>query len=185
MNRNVRGFTIVELLIVIVVIAILAAITIVTFNGIQERARIAQAETELKALSSAVRIARIQNERVLMQITGDDHTKSSCMQSANVVRADLDTLSKSHTCWTDYVAAIEAIEVASETPLEGLKDGSPWGGPYLIDENEGENSAAYPASPCQEDFVNAFSGSTRKVQHRVPLHRGGCTPGDSTYFVTL
>ena len=35
---NRRGFTIVELLIVIVVIAILAAITIVAFNGIQNRA---------------------------------------------------------------------------------------------------------------------------------------------------
>lgn len=34
-----RGFTIVELLIVIVIIAILAAITIVAFNGIQQRAR--------------------------------------------------------------------------------------------------------------------------------------------------
>jgi len=33
------GFTIVELLIVIVVIAILAAITIVAYNGIQQRAR--------------------------------------------------------------------------------------------------------------------------------------------------
>jgi len=35
-----RGFTIVELLIVIVVIAILAAITIVAYNGIQQRSRI-------------------------------------------------------------------------------------------------------------------------------------------------
>lgn len=34
-----RGFTIVELLIVIVVIGILAAITIVAYNGIQQRAR--------------------------------------------------------------------------------------------------------------------------------------------------
>ncbi|RYF29318.1 MAG: prepilin-type N-terminal cleavage/methylation domain-containing protein [Chloroflexi bacterium] len=33
------GFTIVELLIVIVVIGILAAITIVAFNGVQKRAQ--------------------------------------------------------------------------------------------------------------------------------------------------
>lgn len=38
-NKNSRGFTIVELLIVIVVIAILAAISIVAYNGIQQRAR--------------------------------------------------------------------------------------------------------------------------------------------------
>lgn len=36
---NTPGFTIVELLIVIVVIGILAAITIVAFNGIQQRAK--------------------------------------------------------------------------------------------------------------------------------------------------
>ncbi len=41
LNRR-RGFTIVELLIVIVVIGILAAITIVAYNGIQQRARNAQ-----------------------------------------------------------------------------------------------------------------------------------------------
>lgn len=37
-SSNNRGFTIVELLIVIVVIGILAAITIVAFNGVQSRA---------------------------------------------------------------------------------------------------------------------------------------------------
>lgn len=38
-RRHQTGFTIVELLIVIVVIAILAAITIVAYNGVQNRSR--------------------------------------------------------------------------------------------------------------------------------------------------
>lgn len=43
--KEQRGFTIVELLIVIVVIAILAAITIVAYNGIQAQARTTKAKT--------------------------------------------------------------------------------------------------------------------------------------------
>lgn len=39
MKKSKSGFTIIELLIVIVIIAILATITIVAFNGIQQRAR--------------------------------------------------------------------------------------------------------------------------------------------------
>lgn len=42
-GQKQKGFTIVELLIVIVVIGILAAITIVAYNGIQERARMSSA----------------------------------------------------------------------------------------------------------------------------------------------
>lgn len=49
-----RGFTIVELLIVIVVIGILAAITIVAYSGMQERARFAKNQTNLKTLNNAV-----------------------------------------------------------------------------------------------------------------------------------
>ena len=38
-SEKQKGFTIVELLIVIVIIGILAAITIVAYNGIQQRAQ--------------------------------------------------------------------------------------------------------------------------------------------------
>ena len=41
-SKRKSGFTLVELLIVIVIIAILAAITIVAYNGIQQRAKNAQ-----------------------------------------------------------------------------------------------------------------------------------------------
>ena len=48
MRQKLVGFTIVELLIVIVVIGILASITVVVFNGIQERARNSQTLSAVK-----------------------------------------------------------------------------------------------------------------------------------------
>lgn len=49
MNKSKSGFTIIELLIVIVVIAILAAITVVAYNGIQQRARDSKVITAVNA----------------------------------------------------------------------------------------------------------------------------------------
>jgi prepilin-type N-terminal cleavage/methylation domain-containing protein len=49
-RQKQSGFTIVELLIVIVVIAILAAITIVAYNGIQSRARTSSAQAAANSL---------------------------------------------------------------------------------------------------------------------------------------
>ena len=48
------GFTLVELLIVIVIIAILAAITIVAYNGIQGRARAASATSDLTNIAKQI-----------------------------------------------------------------------------------------------------------------------------------
>jgi len=49
-----RGFTIVELLIVIVVIGILAAITIVAFNGVQNKAKQSSAQSALAQASKKI-----------------------------------------------------------------------------------------------------------------------------------
>lgn len=57
------GFTIVELLIVIVVIGILAAITIVAYNGVQQRARDSERQSDVSAITKALELYYIDNGR--------------------------------------------------------------------------------------------------------------------------
>ena len=61
LNKQQRGFTIVELLIVIVVLGILAAIVITTFNGIQTRGRDTERQTDIKALHGQLEAYYAQN----------------------------------------------------------------------------------------------------------------------------
>lgn len=54
--RNVSGFTIVELLIVIVVIGVLASITVVAYTGIQDRARNSTVRGAMDTVEKALRL---------------------------------------------------------------------------------------------------------------------------------
>ncbi len=51
-RKKEEGFTIVELLIVIVIIGILATLVIITFTGIQQRARNTKRQTDINAIDS-------------------------------------------------------------------------------------------------------------------------------------
>lgn len=62
-KRTQQGFTIVELLIVIVVIGILAALVITTYNGIQEKGRNTERTTDLKALQGQLEAYYASNGR--------------------------------------------------------------------------------------------------------------------------
>lgn len=61
LNHRKPGFTIVELLIVIVVIAILATISIVAYNGIQARSRDSIRKQDLANLAKATQLYAVDN----------------------------------------------------------------------------------------------------------------------------
>lgn len=60
-KKRQSGFTIVELLIVIVVIGILATLVLVTFTGIQKKARDSQRQTDINAVNSQLEAFYAQN----------------------------------------------------------------------------------------------------------------------------
>lgn len=64
-NKNLKqqGFTIVELLIVVVVIAILAAITIVSYNGITNRANQSAAKSAASTVQKKIEVYQAENGR--------------------------------------------------------------------------------------------------------------------------
>lgn len=60
-KKFIPGFTIVELLIVIVVIGILAAITIVAYNGVQAKARDSTRIAKVKSIAKAIDLYYVDN----------------------------------------------------------------------------------------------------------------------------
>ena len=74
-RRTGQGFTIVELLIVIVVIAILATITIVTFSGVQRQARDAKRKQDVATIAKQLQIHSTYN--------GPIFTGSGCGSGGN------------------------------------------------------------------------------------------------------
>jgi prepilin-type N-terminal cleavage/methylation domain-containing protein len=74
---NASGFTIVELLVVIVVIAILAAITIVAYNGIQARTADASIQSAAAQIQKSIQLWNVQTGKLPQAGYGTTGTASN------------------------------------------------------------------------------------------------------------
>lgn len=71
MPKSRSGFTIVELLIVIVIISILATITIVAYNGIQQRARDTKRSSDVASIQKVLEVYKAQSNDDTYPYTGN------------------------------------------------------------------------------------------------------------------
>lgn len=108
------GFTIVELLIVVVVIGILAAIVIVAYNGVTSQARINQASSELANFKKAMLAYKVEYGE--LPPTGDAWNYNTDPPSCAYI--------------TSLVAALTGAGYT------GFKTTDPWGNCWGYDDND-------------------------------------------------
>ena len=128
------GFTIVELLIVIVVIGILAAITIVAYNGIQNRANIANVQAALSQV-----VARLESYSV-----ENNSTYPSALSAAGI----------NNTPGTTYTY----VTNSATTPPSYCVTATTNGVSYYVDRSTGTTPVAGPCPP-PTTVADSFTGT--------------------------
>lgn len=134
MKKSTSGFTIVELLIVIVIIAILAAITIVTYNGIQERARYSSMKSDITTINKAILMYYADNGTYPTATPGSSYvTAANSVQTLNIPGLSPTYISKIPIIPNDgkggyyaYIVSASATEykiirLISSTPLPSIE----------------------------------------------------------------
>lgn len=181
-NTAIRrmGYTLVEMLFVIVVLAVLVTISVIGYNGSQDRARQGVIQSDLRTLVEAIEIGRIKTGKTLYGITGSWWTGHYCMfqySNPNLQIPDGTDFSQQNSmtqqCWNDYESALQKISAASGTDVTKLVD--PWKRPYYIDENDvgmggncSRDALGWLSHPYVGGYAQNFSTYLRPVDPSCP-----------------
>jgi prepilin-type N-terminal cleavage/methylation domain-containing protein len=177
---KLAGFTLVEVMIVIVVISVLVAISVVGYGGAQRQSRESRIDADIRHLSEIVQVARVRSGKTLQGITGSYWTGRYCMFQASDPTLKIpdgtdfsQQIPMTQACWNDYLSALQDISDASGTDVTDMRD--PWGRPYYIDEND------YIGGPCNKDVIGWLSypykgGYAQNWPEHIASYDEVCTP---------
>lgn len=175
-----RGFTIVEMMVVVVVVGILISIAVVGYGGAQQQSREGRIDADIRRLSEIFQVARVRTGMRLQGITGSYWTGRYCMfqesSPSTPIPNGTDFSQKTamtQACWDDYTSALQKISDASGTDVTDLLD--PWGRPYYIDENDDGSGS------CGRDVIGWLShpytgGYTQNWPEYISSYVENCTP---------
>jgi general secretion pathway protein G len=145
-----RGFTLIELMVIVSILGVLAATILVPLNNARTRAQKAKARAELIQIIRAADLARVIGETTLIGVTGNGC--SACGTES------------------DMLTSLANISTRSGVPGVSNIRRDPWGGTYLIDENEGE----FNSSDCRRDSVYASAEPDISTQYLLDYQSAYC-----------
>jgi prepilin-type N-terminal cleavage/methylation domain-containing protein len=148
--KNNKGFTIVELLIVIVVIGILAALVLNSFRGVQERARDTKRRTDVNAQASQLEVYYTDNGGYPV-FTGQVDTDSWI--TANLKGADLN-----------------AWRAPNQTSNSMVNSATPDKNHYGYVPLQDDGTTACTTSPCAKFKLYWYSEKTATVTTKDSLN---------------
>lgn len=191
------GFTIVELLIVIVVIGILAAITIIAYNGIQNRARASTAQGDLASAGKLLELYNVDNSAYPQSLSSLNNNQGFTPSSGTALTYQLGSTSNATSFCLVAVNGSQTYSISdqSKNPILGAcssfnyalnpsteTDTSSWGatsGAAI----ERVNTYAIDGNYSLRAYSNG-SGTDRYVYQTVPVSGAGPWAATARVYLT-